>query len=75
MLRIDPLRLIGLGLLTAALSAGLSLVRGLPFMTGIWVRKGFLFLDKAGTPVLFDFGVFMVVMGVALKIVFTLMEE
>lgn len=74
-LRADPRTLLGLGLLTAFLSGVLSLVVGLPFMTGLWIERPVILLGKAGTPVLFDTGVFMVVLGVVLTIVFALGEN
>lgn len=74
-LRVDPRTLLGLGLLTALSSGVLSLVVGLPFMTGLWIERPVILLGKAGTPVLFDTGVFMVVLGVVLTIVFALGEN
>jgi len=74
-LRIGPRTLIGLGLLAAFLSACLSLVKGLPFMTGLWSEDKVVVIGKAGTPVLFDAGVYMVVVGVVLTIIFSLAEE
>ncbi len=77
MLRIDPKTIIGLGLSVAIGSGLLSLLRGQPFLTGQWV-----YLDwfgnstlKIGTPLLFDCGVYLVVLGVMLSIIMTLMEE
>jgi multicomponent Na+:H+ antiporter subunit B len=74
-LRIDPRTFIGFGLLTALLSACLSLFAGLPFMTGLWTKDKVVILGKAGTPVLFDIGVYIVVLGVVLTIIFSLAEE
>jgi multicomponent Na+:H+ antiporter subunit B len=76
-LRVDPLRLIGAGLLVAAGSASASLFLGQPFMTGQW---GILNVPGAGeialgTPMLFDVGVYLVVVGVTITIVFSLVEE
>jgi len=74
---IDPHTLVGIGLLTAAGSATLSLLVDKPFMTGQWSIFVVPGLDKVelGTPVLFDVGVFLVVIGVTLMIIFTLAEE
>lgn len=77
LLRIDPHTLIGLGLL-AALSSGLwSWLAGTPFMTGHWVNFNLPGIGMAyiGTPVLFDVGVYLTVMGVAVLDVFSLAEE
>ncbi|MCS6962799.1 Na+/H+ antiporter subunit B [Thermoflexus sp.] len=75
MLRIDPRALIGVGLLIAIGSGLLSMARGLPFLTGLWVERELPLLGKVGTPLLFDVGVFLVVIGVVLTIIFALSEE
>lgn len=48
------------GLSIALLSALLPLMSGLPFFTGLWFHSGDFHL---GTPVLFDLGVFLTVIG------------
>ncbi|MDQ8189828.1 hydrogen gas-evolving membrane-bound hydrogenase subunit E [Roseibacillus persicicus] len=48
------------GLAIALLSALLPLSQGLPFFTGLWFHSGDFHL---GTPVLFDLGVFLTVIG------------
>lgn len=72
---LGPRNLIGLGLLAAAGSGLLALANGQPFMTGIWSDRELPVLGKAGTPLLFDMGVYMVVVGVMLTIIFSLAEE
>jgi multicomponent Na+:H+ antiporter subunit B len=72
---LGPRNLIGLGLLAAASSGLLSLANGQPFMTGVWSNRELPVLGKAGTPLLFDTGVYLVVLGVMLTIIFTLAEE
>jgi len=68
--------IIGLGLLLAGLSGVWSLVKGQPFMTGQWGHLELRGLDlHLGTPLLFDIGVYMVVVGVVLIIIMTLAEE
>jgi multicomponent Na+:H+ antiporter subunit B len=74
-LGIDSRRLIGLGLLMAGLSGLVGMVAGLPFMTGLWLAQPIVLLGKVGTPLLFDTGVYLVVIGVALTIILTLAEE
>ncbi|OPZ09915.1 MAG: Na(+)/H(+) antiporter subunit B [candidate division BRC1 bacterium ADurb.BinA292] len=74
-LPLDPLQLIALGLLTAVSSGILSIVAGEPFMTGLWSHDPWPVLGAPGTPLLFDIGVYLVVLGVALTIVFALAEE
>jgi len=76
LLRVDPLALIGLGLFMA-LASGLvaPLVTGQPFMTGQWGTRTFPIIGTPGTPLLFDIGVYMTVIGVTLLIVFSLLTE
>ena len=76
-LRADPHTLIGAGLLLAAMSGAVALFRGQPFLTGQW---GSLHVPGAGeialgTVLLFDTGVYLVVLGVTLLIVWSLAEE
>ncbi len=73
-LRVDPKFLIGFGLLTAVSSAMLSLFSGEAFMTGLWGTYAIPGIGKIGTPVIFDVGVYMVVLGVVLTIILTLAE-
>jgi multicomponent Na+:H+ antiporter subunit B len=76
-LRVDMRTLIGVGLLVALSSGMLSLFVGLPFMTGMWTEIAFPGVGptKIGTPILFDIGVYMVVLGVAIFMVLLLVEE
>lgn len=74
-LGIDTITLISLGLLVALGSGVFSLVAGLPFMTGLWSEYAVPILGKVGTPLLFDIGVYLVVIGVTLTIIFALAEE
>jgi multicomponent Na+:H+ antiporter subunit B len=77
-LQVDVHVFIGVGLLLALVAGLYPLLLGEPFLTGIWTRD--LVLPRIGkidlgTPLLFDVGVFLVVLGVALLIVFSLAEE
>ncbi len=74
-LRVDPIRLIGWGLLIALVSGLFSLLLGLPFMTGLWPDFAIPAIGKVGTPTIFDVGVFLVVIGVILNVVFSLAES
>lgn len=76
-LRARPVSLIGAGLLAAAGSGLLATLRGEPFLTGQWMK-----IDRfpdgpvdLGTPLLFDLGVYLVVCGAVLNIVFSFAEE
>jgi len=73
--RFDPLRVVALGLLLALLSTVPSLVSGQPFMTGMWFDTGLALIGKVGTPLLFDFGVYFLVLGITLTIIFSLAGE
>lgn len=75
-LRVEPRVLIGLGLLMALLSGVIGMASGGAFLSGLW---GYLPLGEGkpleyGTPILFDIGVFLTVLGVTLTIVFALEE-
>lgn len=70
-LLVRPLTLLGAGLLIAAVSGFPAVVRGYPFLTAIWTSRPV----NIGTPVVFDVGVFLVVTGVALMMIFSLAEE
>jgi multicomponent Na+:H+ antiporter subunit B len=66
-----PSRLIGVGLLLALGSGLLPLALDRAFLTALWLDPGI----GIGTPLLFDLGVFLVVIGVVLTMIFTLAEE
>ena len=70
-----PEVLIGIGLLAALGSGLVSLASGRPFMTGLWGETPLPVIGKPGTPVLFDTGVYVTVVGVVLLILLTLQEE
>jgi multisubunit Na+/H+ antiporter MnhB subunit len=67
----DPLTLIGAGLLIALSSGVPAVLGGQPFLTALWTHTPTAF----GTPVVFDTGVFLVVAGVVLMMIFSLAEE
>jgi multisubunit Na+/H+ antiporter MnhB subunit len=67
-LRLAPIHWVGLGLLCAFLSAWVAVLQGKVFMEGIWA-------GPIGTPVIFDAGVFMVVVGIGTWIAFELLED
>ena len=72
-LLVQPSRLLGIGLLVALGSGLPGAIAGRPFMTSIWTKVGSTGID-IGTPLVFDIGVFLAVIGVVLTIVFTLAE-
>jgi multicomponent Na+:H+ antiporter subunit B len=74
LLRIDPRTLLGIGVLVALLSGCVALFAGEPFMTGLWRPHTLVGIGEVGTILLFDIGVYLVVMGTTLLILFTLDE-
>jgi multicomponent Na+:H+ antiporter subunit B len=76
-IRFEPHIFIGAGLLVAMVSGLASLFTEQPFLTGEWVSWKFNPSDaiELGTPLLFDIGVYIVVIGATLTIIFTLAEE
>jgi multicomponent Na+:H+ antiporter subunit B len=74
-LRVNPIFLMAMGLLTALLSGCMALFEGKPFLTGMWRLLRVPAQWKIGSPQLFDAGVYFVVIGVTLTIIFSLAEE
>lgn len=76
-LRVEPHFLIAYGLLLAAGSGFFQMFNKLPFMTGVWfdvtLWPGASFY--LGTPVIFDLGVYLVVLGTTLLVFFNLKED
>jgi multisubunit Na+/H+ antiporter MnhB subunit len=70
-LLVSPLTLLGVGLLIALTSGLPAVFMGQPFLTAVW-PSGPVAL---GTPAVFDVGVFLVVAGVVLMMIFSLAEE
>jgi multicomponent Na+:H+ antiporter subunit B len=76
-LRIDPRTLVPLGLLIALGSGTVPLILGEPFLSGMWFTVYVPGLEELtlGTPLIFDCGVYLVVLGVTLTMILTLAEE
>jgi multisubunit Na+/H+ antiporter MnhB subunit len=74
-LLVDSSTLLGIGLLIALASGLPAVALGRPFMTALWTSVGVgpAAIDL-GTPLLFDLGVFLAVIGVVLTIVFSLAD-
>jgi multicomponent Na+:H+ antiporter subunit B len=69
-------RIITVSGLAIALTSGIpALFTGRPFLTGVWSPAGFPGAGKVGTPLMFDVGVYLLVIGITLTILFTLAEE
>lgn len=77
LIRVDLRALAGIGLAAIGASALAGPLRGQPLLTGRWwtvALPGPGTLDL-GTPLLFDVGVYLVVVGTVLTILLTLAEE
>jgi multicomponent Na+:H+ antiporter subunit A len=75
LLRVEPPLLIGLGLLFAAGSGLPAVAAGRPFLTALWGHAALPAIGAPGTPLLFDGGVYLVVLGIVLLMLFALSEE
>jgi multicomponent Na+:H+ antiporter subunit B len=75
LLPFDPLRFIFWGLLLMVISGLFSLLKGEAYMVAKWADYYLPFFGKPGTPILFDIGIYLLVMGVVLKIAYTMLEE
>ena len=76
-LRVDPRLLIAIGLAIALASGVLGLFGDMPFFTAKWVSLEGLGLGEVhfGTPLVFDLGVYLLVMGATLTIIMAMAEE
>ena len=73
--RVRPVYLIGLGLLLAVSSGIIGLLAGQAFMSGLWLDMHLPVIGSLGTPLMFDAGVYLLVMGMVLKMIFTMSKE
>lgn len=75
-LYVDPRDLIGGGLTIAVLSGIPAMLQGKAFLTALWLPLTLPLLGevKLSTPLLFDIGVYLVVVGSVLTIVLNLAE-
>jgi multicomponent Na+:H+ antiporter subunit B len=75
LLRFDPFNLISIGLIIALFSGLLPVLFGKRFMTGLWLKEAIPVVGKLGTPLIFDMGIYILVLGITTKIIFSLAEE
>ena len=75
LLKFPPFYLIPIGLGIALISGIAPLFIGEPFMTGLWLEHPIPILGYVGTALFFDIGVYLVVIGVTLTILFTIYEN
>jgi len=75
-MKINPHALIGIGLAVGLVSGLPAFFFGEPFMTGYWVSTTLPLIGEfnVGTPLLFDIGVYLTVIGVVVTMIFTLSE-
>ena len=76
-LRVEPITLLTVGMSLALLAGLIGLFCGPSLLAGMWLPEfsvPVLGVVHLGTPLLFDAGVFLTVMGFALKVVFALKE-
>lgn len=71
----EPIYLIATGLLVSLLSTLPAVFAGKVFMTGLWMKQEIPIIGKIGTPLFFDIGVYILVLGISTKIIFALLEE
>jgi len=75
LLKVNPIKLIASGLIIALSSGLFAVIKGSNFMQGYWSEFKFPVIGKIGTPLIFDIGVYFLVLGIALLIIFSLAEE
>lgn len=74
LLKFHPGFLMPIGLALAFLSGMAPLLFDLPFMTGLWYPDALPVLGYIGSALFFDIGVYLVVIGVTLTIIFTIAD-
>lgn len=67
-LRFPPAKIMAVGLLLAVLSGLLGLILGGGFFKGYWLDFDIPLIPKLGTPLLFDIGVYALVLGMVLEL-------
>ena len=75
-LRVHPATLAGVGVLTALAAGSVGPLTGKPYLTGLWWSSGGRMMGaiEVGTPLLFDVGVFLAVLGAILTVLLALEE-
>ncbi len=73
--RFSPQTLIPIGLSLSVISGILPVFSGKSFMTGLWLDTPLAVIGSIGTTLFFDLGVYLVVVGVVLTIMFTIKEN
>ncbi|HUH51819.1 MAG TPA: Na+/H+ antiporter subunit B [Flavobacterium sp.] len=73
--KFSPKTLIPIGLSISIISGLLPVFFGKAFMTGLWLDDSITVIGSVGTALFFDIGVYLVVIGVVLTILFTIKEN
>ncbi len=75
LIKVHPGFLMPVGLSISALAAVVPIIfTGQPIMTGLWAADPIPVIGSVGSALFFDIGVFLVVIGAALTIIFTISE-
>ncbi len=75
-IRFHPLAIAGTGLLMSSVAGLISVFAAVPFMTGLWIYPAILGVEvPLSSVMLFDFGVYFVVLGAITAIALTLEER
>lgn len=74
LLPVHPSGLVPFGLAISTFSMALPLISGKPVMTGLWVEEPVPVIGMIGSALFFDIGVYFVVIGVVLTILFSIFQ-
>lgn len=74
LVKIHPGFLMPLGLSISLISGFFPMLLGKPFMTGVWYPDKVAVIGSLGTALFFDIGVYLVVIGATLTIIFSIIE-
>ena len=75
-LRLHPMTIAAIGLFLACLAGLVSMLAAVPFMTGLWIYPTLFGVEiPLSTVMLFDFGVYLVVVGAITSIALALERE
>lgn len=75
LMKFHPSKFIPVGLSVSIISSILPMFFKKPVMTGLWLNKPLPILGNVGTSLFFDIGVYLVVVGVTLNILFTISDS
>lgn len=73
--KFSPQTLIPIGISLSILSGLFPVFIGKPFLTGLWLDTPIAVIGSIGTALFFDLGVYLIVVGVTLTIIFTIKEN